>query len=221
MSRRRTPIAAPLHEPPTPVRVTCRGAWHLVGFHDGGLRAFSHPLEEEQRERIIAFFGGEVTGCFAALRTWRHPAYLPKELRKQRRYLLARAQAGDTPAVARMIAAGLDPTGRDETCRTLLHLLPQLERGVRPGRIRRRQRQEVAALLPRLLAAGLDVNGRDRRGWTPLHVAFFEAASDDLVATLLAAGADPTLRLGGQTLPGLIERARSVRADNTVDCQAR
>ncbi|WP_433186491.1 ankyrin repeat domain-containing protein [Actinoallomurus sp. CA-150999] len=168
------PIGPPGPELPAPVRVRCRGDWHVVAFRDGTLRV-PHSEDEQLRERAMEALGGAVTGCFAVLPVVRSGrGRLPKALREQRRELFARVEHGDTPGVLRLLDAGMDPLIRDGRRRTLLHLLPLLDH---------------EALLPRLLAAGLEVNDRDDLESTPLHAAVGGGGSAGLVRALLAAGA--------------------------------
>ncbi|MFD8733308.1 ankyrin repeat domain-containing protein [Streptomyces sp. NPDC059618] len=160
---------------PQPVRVRCRGAWHEVAFHPGGLLRMPHTDEEQQRERALRAFGGAVAGCFAVQQTWTTgDGRLPKALRAQRNELFVRAQHGDTPGVLELLDAGVDPRVRDATGRSLLHVLNLLDH---------------EALLPRLLAEGLDLEARDERDRTPLFVAANDLGSKALVEALVAAGA--------------------------------
>ncbi|GAB3980776.1 hypothetical protein GCM10029978_079740 [Actinoallomurus acanthiterrae] len=168
------PAGPPDPETPGPVRVRCRGEWHVVAFRDGALRV-PHGEDEQRRERAMEALGGVVTGCFAVLPVVRSGrGRLPRALREQRREFFARAEHGDTPGVLRLLDAGIDPRIRDGRRRTLLHLLPRLDH---------------EALLPRLLAAGLDVDDRDDLELTPLHAATGGGGSAGLVRALLAAGA--------------------------------
>lgn len=168
------PIGPPDAGVPAPVRVRCRGEWHVVAFRDGALQV-PHGEDEQRRERAMRAFGGAVTGCFALLPVVRSgTGWLPKALGEQRRELFARAEHGDTPSVLRLLDAGMDPHLRDGQRRTLLHLLHLLDH---------------ESLLPRLLAAGLDIDARDHYEFTPLHAAVGGGGSVDLVRALLAAGA--------------------------------
>ncbi|WP_222722380.1 ankyrin repeat domain-containing protein [Actinomadura alba] len=168
------PVGPPEAEPPSPVRVRCRGEWHEMSFRDGTLHT-QHGDEEEQRERAMSAFGGTISGCFAVQRTWTSGiGRLPRALRDQWRELFARIQHGDTPGVIRLLDAGVDPHARDGRRRTLLHLLHLLDH---------------EPLLPRLLAAGLDIEATDKDHRTPLHVAVGENGSAELIRALLTAGA--------------------------------
>ena len=168
-------VAAPAGEPAIePVRVRCKGEWHEVGFADGAL-ALPHDAAERQREKALRALGGEVTGCFAAERSWRTgEGRLPKGLRERRRDLFTRLQHGDTSGVVALLDAGVDPHVLDGRRRTPLHLLHMVD---------------FEPLLPRLLAAGLDLEARDQGGRTPLHMAVGDWGSVDLVRALIAAGA--------------------------------
>ncbi|MCX4741222.1 ankyrin repeat domain-containing protein [Streptomyces antibioticus] len=169
------PAGPPGPAAPAPVRVRCRGEWHEVAFRPGGLLRMPHSDEEQQRERALRAFGGEVAGCFAVEQTWTSGAgRLPKALRAQRADLFLRAQHGDTAGVLELLDAGVDPRVRDAHGRTLLHVLNLLDH---------------EALLPRLLAEGLDLEACDRRGRTPLFVAANDLGSKALVQALVAAGA--------------------------------
>ncbi|MGW4762198.1 ankyrin repeat domain-containing protein [Streptomyces pseudogriseolus] len=160
---------------PPPVRVRCRGEWHEVGFRPGGLLRMPHSDEEQQRERALRAFGGDVAGCFAVEQTWASgEGRLPKALRAQRRDLFLRAQHGDTDGVIRLLDMGVDPRVRAASGRSLLHVLNLLDH---------------EPLLPRLLAAGLDLEARDAEARTPLFVAVAERGSRALVEALLDAGA--------------------------------
>ncbi|MDT6982874.1 ankyrin repeat domain-containing protein [Streptomyces lusitanus] len=162
-------------EAPSPVRVRCRGEWHEVGFRPGGLLRMPHSDEEQQRERALRAFGGDVAGCFAVEQTWASgEGRLPKALRAQRRDLYLRAQHGDTDGVVRLLDMGVDPRVRAASGRSLLHVLNLLDH---------------EPLLPRLLAAGLDLEARDAEARTPLFVAVAERGSRALVEALLDAGA--------------------------------
>ncbi|MFJ3985013.1 ankyrin repeat domain-containing protein [Streptomyces fungicidicus] len=160
---------------PAPVRVRCRGEWHEVGFRPGGLLRMPHTDQEQQRERALRAFGGDVAGCFAVEQTWASGSgRLPKALRAQRQDLFLRAQHGDTDGVLQLLDAGVDPRVRDACGRSLLHVLHQLDH---------------EPLLPRLLAAGLDLEARDQRERTPLFAAVNDGGSRALVEAFLAAGA--------------------------------
>ncbi|MFE9880341.1 ankyrin repeat domain-containing protein [Streptomyces sp. NPDC005784] len=169
------PVGPPGPTAPAPVQVRCRGQWHEVGFRPGSLLRMPHSDEEQQRERALRAFGGAVAGCFAVEQTWTSgQGRLPKELRAQRNELFQRAQHGDTSGVLELLDAGVDPRVRDESGRTLLHVLNLLDH---------------ETLLPRLLADGLDLEARDRRERTPLFVAVNDLGTRALVEALVAAGA--------------------------------
>jgi hypothetical protein len=176
-------------ELPAPVQVRCRGEWHEVRSGEGRLLV-PHTTEEERRERAMRAFGGPVAGCFAAQQAWTSGVgRLPRALRDQRQEFFQRVQHGDTPAVLRLLDAGVDPRIRDGRQRTLLHVLYLLE---------------WEALLPRLLAAGLDLEARDHHQRTPLHVAAGEGPAG-LVRALLEAGArTDVVDYQGQSLAGVI-----------------
>ncbi|MEV5754853.1 ankyrin repeat domain-containing protein [Actinoallomurus sp. NPDC052308] len=168
------PIGPPAPAVPAPVRVRCRGEWHVAAFRDGTLQ-IPHDEDERRRERAMGALGGAVTGCFAVLPVVRSgTGRLPKALRAQRRELFARAEHGDASGVLRLLDAGMDPHIRDGGRRTLLHVLHLLDH---------------ERLLSRLLAAGLDIDVRDHYDSTPLHAAVSGDGSPDLVRALLAAGA--------------------------------
>jgi hypothetical protein len=168
------PVGPPDPEPSGPLRVRCRGEWHLVEFRDGELRT-PHSREERQRESAMRALGGSVTGCFAVQHTWHGGGgRLPRALRAQRQDLFLRAQHGDAPGVLRRLDAGADPRARDGRRRTLLHYLHMLDH---------------EELLPRLLEAGLDLEARDQGNRTPLHMAAGDHGPESLVRALVDAGA--------------------------------
>ncbi|MFG2982113.1 ankyrin repeat domain-containing protein [Streptomyces sp. NPDC048258] len=124
------PASGPACGPPgppavlEPVRVRCQGEWHVVGFRDGELR-LPHSAREQQREQAMLAFGGAVSGCFAVQRAWTSGrGRLPRALRPLRREVFERARHGDTPGIAALLAAGLDPAVRDnETGQSLQDVL--------------------------------------------------------------------------------------------------
>jgi hypothetical protein len=158
------------------VRVRCATVWHEVQVIDGNLIAREHTEQEVRRELALGAMGGPVNGCTAVLRTWRTGrGRLPKRLRWQREFFFRCAREGRGDVVLAMLDAGFDPAVVDGSGATLLHLLSGLDH---------------ERVLPKLLAAGLPVDGRDKLGGTPLHHAR-QAGADDVIAALLAAGADP------------------------------
>lgn len=128
------PASGPACGPPgppavlEPVRVRCGGEWHLVGFRDGELRV-PHSAREQLREQAMLAFGGNVSGCFAVQRAWASGrGRLPRALRPLRREVFERARHGDTPGLAALLAAGLDPAVRDnETGHSLRDVLRRLD----------------------------------------------------------------------------------------------
>jgi hypothetical protein len=191
------PLGPPDPEPPAPVRVRCRDAWHEVCSREGVLH-IPHSAEEQRRESAMRAFGGAVAGCFAARETWTSGVgRLPKALREQRRELFSRVEHGDLPGVVQLLDAGVDPRIRDGRQRTLLHRLHLLEpggdvRGVGPERREPPHRPRLLdhdGLLARLLAAGVDIDARDVEERTPLFAAICGDGSTALVRALLAAGA--------------------------------
>ncbi|NAS20632.1 hypothetical protein GT755_02910 [Herbidospora sp. NEAU-GS84] len=184
----------PEPEPPEPVRVRCGGAWHQV-VSGGGRLLLEHGDDEQRRERAMRALGGAVSGCFAVEQAWTSgEGRLPRRLRAQRWALFLHAQHGDTPAVLRLLDAGVDPRVRDGRQRGLLHMLHLVDHTV---------------LLPRLLAAGLDVNGLDYQERTPLHHAVASYGSPALVEALRAAGARIDVTdWEGWSLADLIRRRR-------------
>ncbi|SCL28456.1 Ankyrin repeat-containing protein [Micromonospora pallida] len=187
---------APEAAPHPPIRVRCGPDWHLVRIIDGRLATPQHSDEELRREFVLAGLGGPLVGCAAAVRAWRTGAKpLPKELRKVRQDIFARALHGDTDGLLALLADGLDPGLRDSTGSTLMHWLSHLDH---------------VRMLPALTAAGLDVNGRDRDGRTPLHAAAVALATE-VMSALLAAGADPdVVDVQGHTAAGLLATARKL-----------
>ncbi|TKK85395.1 ankyrin repeat domain-containing protein [Herbidospora galbida] len=179
---------------PEPVRVRCGGAWHQVVSGGGSLR-LAHSDDEQRRERAMRALGGAVSGCFAVEQSWTSgEGRLPRKLRAQRWALFLHAQHGDTPAVLRLLDAGVDPRLRDGRQRSLLHMLHLVDHTL---------------LLPRLLAAGLDVNGLDYRERTPLHHAVASYGSPALIDALRAAGgAIDVTDWEGWSLADLIRRRR-------------
>ncbi|MFG2749598.1 ankyrin repeat domain-containing protein [Streptomyces xanthophaeus] len=180
---------------PAPVRVRCRGEWHEVRSR-GGVLELPHTPEEQQRERALRAFGGEVAGCFAVEQTWTTGhGRLPRALRAEQQELFLRAQHGDTPAVVALLDAGVDPRIRDGSRRGLLHVLHQLDH---------------EELLPRLLDAGLDLEARDNEERTPLYATAVNGGSADLVRAFLVAGSRiDVIDHRGMSLSHVVRRYRS------------
>ncbi|MER5338572.1 ankyrin repeat domain-containing protein [Micromonospora sp. NPDC002717] len=182
--------------PPAPIRIRCGPDWHVVRPADGRLVTPHHSDEELRREFLLAGLGGPLLGCAAAVRAWRTGARpVPKEIRRLRQDVFARALHGDTDGVLALLADGLDPGLRDGTGGTLMHWLSHLDH---------------TRMLPALAAAGLDVDERDRDGRAPLHAAAV-ALDTEVMAALLAAGADPdAVDAQGRTPAGLLAAARKL-----------
>ncbi|MBO4208671.1 ankyrin repeat domain-containing protein [Micromonospora echinofusca] len=159
------------------VPVRCGGRWHTLVHADGRLDPVSHTPEEIARERMLVALGGPTAGCVAAVRAWHGSGdRLPRPLKQLRRDVLQRIQHGGSAALTALLDAGLDPRMGDGRGGTLLHHLRALD-DVTP--------------LHRLVEAGVPVDAPDRRGRTALHVAVGDGGTPELVAALLAAGADP------------------------------
>lgn len=94
--------------------------------------------------------------------------------------LFAAVEAGDLPAVAKLLAAGESPNASDEDGNGLLHL------AVQAGRHARRMGELLAE-------HGADVNAKNDWGDTPLHVAvwpeeYFEPDAETVSALLALRG---------------------------------
>lgn len=165
---------------PDPVRVRCRGAWHLVSVESGALRLHDHSDEEVQRESVLRSLGGASAGCFAVRQTWLTGAgRLPKALARQARAVRERALAGDTDWLIGGLRTGaIDPLMRDPAGWSLLHLAMLVDHD---------------RLLPLLDAAGLPVDVQDRTGRTPLYLAIMGGARREFIQALLDRGADPSI----------------------------
>ncbi|MEU6077899.1 ankyrin repeat domain-containing protein [Micromonospora sp. NPDC047074] len=187
---------APEPQPKPPIRIRCGLDWHTVRIAAGRLDTPCHSDEELRREFLLAGLGGPLSGCAAAVRAWRTGASpVPKEIRKVRQDVFARALHGDTDGLLALLAGGLDPGLRDGAGGTLLHWLSHLDQ---------------PRMLPALVWAGLHVDDRDRNGRTPLHAA--AAAMDtEVMAALLAVGADPdAVDAQGRTPAALLAATRQL-----------
>lgn len=78
--------------------------------------------------------------------------------------------------LALLVAYGADINARNDEGHAPLHILIDAE------------------FLPDLLAAGADLELKDKQGRTPLLLALTEPGTEDMIAALLAAGADPGAR---------------------------
>ncbi|GIG03062.1 hypothetical protein [Catellatospora citrea] len=164
-------------EPGAPVRVRCRGEWHVVSVRDGALRLHDHDADELRREQTLRVLGGPGAGCFAVRDTWlTGVGRLPKALTAQRRRVRERMLDGDTDGLLDGLARGVvDPLMRDGGGWSLRHMAMWVDH---------------ARLLPLLDAAGLPVDVPDRIGRTPLYVAVMNGGDPALIRALLDAGAD-------------------------------
>ncbi|GAA1387127.1 hypothetical protein GCM10009661_73200 [Catellatospora chokoriensis] len=172
-------------EPGAPVRVRCRGEWHVVSVRDGALRLHDHDADELRREQTLRVLGGPGAGCFAVRDTWLSGVgRLPKGLTAQRRRVREQMLDGDTDWLLDALARGVvDPLMRDGGGWSLRHMAMWVDH---------------ARLLPLLDAAGLPVDVPDRIGRTPLYVAVMNGGDPALIRALLDAGAD----LHAQTVHG-------------------
>jgi hypothetical protein len=173
-------VGAPARPAPdlAPIRVWCRGGWHVVEMREGRTITPHDPDELRREQALHALGGPPLSGCFAALLGWRGARLrFSKHLRLRRRDVLEHATHGDAAGLAAWLAAGVDRTMRDGQGRTLLHLLSWLPA---PG-----------GLAGELVAAGLDLEARDDLGRTPLLHAVAEGGSEELIRALLALGARP------------------------------
>ncbi|MEU8075434.1 hypothetical protein AB0B31_08280 [Catellatospora citrea] len=164
-------------EPGAPVRVRCRGEWHVVSVRDGALRLHDHDADELRREQTLRVLGGPGAGCFAVRDTWLSGVgRLPKALAAQRRRVREQMLDGDTDWLLDALDRGVvDPLMRDGGGWSLRHMAMWVDH---------------ARLLPLLDAAGLPVDVPDRIGRTPLYVAVMNGGEPALIRALLDAGAD-------------------------------
>ncbi|GAB4056014.1 hypothetical protein [Catellatospora paridis] len=141
-------------EPGAPVRVRCRGEWHVVSVRDGALRLHDHDADELRREQTMRVLGGPGAGCFAVRDTWlTGVGRLPKALAAQRTRVRERVLDGDTDWLLDGLARGVvDPLMRDGSGWSLRHMAMWVDH---------------ARLLPLLDAAGLPVDTPDRIGRHP------------------------------------------------------
>ncbi|GIH19493.1 ankyrin repeat domain-containing protein [Rugosimonospora africana] len=172
------PFAPAQSQPGAPVRVRCRGDWHLVGVRDGALRLHDHDDEEQRREQVLRSLGGRSDGCFAVQQDWTTGATrLPRALAGQRREIVRRVQNGDTNWLLDGLDRGvIDPHLREAHGWTLLHMAMWVDH---------------ERVYPVLREHGIPVDVRDRIDATPLYVAVMHGGPAALVRRLLDDGADP------------------------------
>jgi hypothetical protein len=168
---------APESQPGMPVRVRCRGDWHVVGLRDGALRLADHDDEEQRREQVLRSLGGRSDGCFAVHQDWTTGATrLPRALADQRREIVQRIQNGDTDWLLDGLDRGvIDPHLREAHGWTLLHMVMWVD---------------YERVYPVLREHGIPVDVRDRIDATPLYVAVMHGGTAGLVRRLLDDGAD-------------------------------
>ncbi|MEU8003721.1 hypothetical protein AB0B66_21410 [Catellatospora sp. NPDC049111] len=197
---RELPPGSAVGEPGAPVRVRCRGEWHIVGVRDGALRLHAHDADELRREQALRVMGGASAGCFAVRDTWLTGAgRLPKALAAQRTRVRERLLDGDTDWLLDGLARGVvDPLMRDGGGWSLRHMAMWVDH---------------ARLLPLLDAAGLPVDTPDRIGRTPLYVAVMNGGSPALIRDLLEAGADPLAETVHGATPGSVAAGHARRDD--------
>ncbi|WP_285560477.1 ankyrin repeat domain-containing protein [Actinoplanes regularis] len=172
-----------VHDPYPRFRVRCGTEWHWIEAAGASVHTRHHDDAE-----------AELNGCARALIGFRTGGKgVPKEIRRLRRRIFARALHGDTEGVLIDVDAGCEPGLRDEQGRTLLHWLAHLDH---------------ERVLPVLLAGGLSLEARDHDGRTPLHAAA-QSAAEEVMAALVAAGARADVQdSGGRTAAWLLARAR-------------
>ncbi|ALG13412.1 ankyrin repeat domain-containing protein [Kibdelosporangium phytohabitans] len=159
----------------TPVRVRCRGEWHVVEPRDGVLSG-PHAEQEHRREQALQALGGAASGCYVVRTAWANGGKLPKQLRALRKEIFGRARHGDTGGLIELLDAGIDVRVRDSGKRGLLHYIHLLDHDL---------------LLRRLLDMGLDLEAVDHAQRTPLYTAVSDGGSAAVVRALLEAGARP------------------------------
>ncbi|WP_155373483.1 ankyrin repeat domain-containing protein [Catellatospora vulcania] len=199
---RESPVVPADGEPGTPVRVRCRGEWHVVGVRDGALRLPDHDADELRREQALRAMGGASAGCFAVRDTWlTGDGRLPRALAAQRTRVRERMLDGDTRWLLDGLARGVvDPLMRDGGGWSLRHMAMWVDH---------------ARLLPLLDAAGLPVDVPDRIGRTPLYVAVMNGGDVPLIRALLDAGADPLAETVHGACPGSVAAGHARRDDLT------
>ena len=185
-----------LPDPYTNVLVRCGKDWHTVEVAGASLLTPHHDDAEVRRQLLVERLGGRPNGCTAALkafRTGKKP--IPKDVRRARQRIVARAFHGDTEAVLTDLGAGTDPLLRFPDGRTFMHLLAHVDH---------------RRVLPLLLRAGFALEDRDRHGQTPLHAAALSNA-EPVMAALIEAGADRrAVDADGLTAAALLARARAI-----------
>jgi hypothetical protein len=186
-----------LHDPYSTFRVRCGTAWHLIEAVGASVRTPHHDEAELHRQEALRAPGELPGGCAAAISGFRTGGRrVPKEVRKLRQRIFARAFHGDTDAVLADLSAGFDPRLRDGQGRSLMHLVAHLDH---------------ERVLPVLLAAGVPLDDQDHDGRTPLHVAAL-SATEDVMAALIAAGARENVPdSGGRTAAALLAARKKVR----------
>lgn len=191
IQRHRLPGPGPRRE----FRVRCGSDWHLVLVTGARIHPTRHTDRDIDREFLLAGLGGPISGCAAAVRAFRTGAKpVPKHVRWSRYDLFGYAFHGDTDTVLAVVADGLDPALRDGEGGSLMHWLHYLDH---------------RRVLPALLAAGLQVDEPDRIGNRPAHRAAWSLA-EDVVAALVAAGADPAaVDAQGRTAAQILTQVRA------------
>ncbi|MFI6867609.1 ankyrin repeat domain-containing protein [Nocardia sp. NPDC050406] len=152
-----------------PVRVWCRGGYHVVGLVGGKVHALSHTAAEVEHELATQTGSGrQVYGCFAML----------AEGYRQRLRQLLRSAIGrnDLADVLDLVRAGVDPNTRVRSHRSALSVA-----------IMHRSPDAVRELL----RAGADPRLLGRYWGSPLSLAV-AVGDPEIIRLLIDAGADPT-----------------------------